>query len=91
MDQVCRKFVIWYDNKEFQQYLSDVASLISSYETQPVKMPSIFPLCNQEHAPRGRQFICTDDLLGPLPDFDMKSPLSCRMLESHSLNERPAP
>lgn len=84
-------FAIWYDNKEFRQYLSNVASVMSSYEAQPVNMPSIFPPCDQEPAPRGRRFVCIDDLLGPPPDFDMKPPLLCEILESHSSNERPAP
>ena len=90
MDWVGRKFAIWYDNKEFRQYISNVASVTSSYRTKTVKMPSIFPPCDQEPTLRRQRFVCIDDLLGPSPGIDMRPPLLCKVLESHSSDESPA-
>jgi len=91
MDRVCKQFVIWHDNKEFRQYIGNVASVVSSHEAQPVKMQWISPPYDQEPAFQRQRFVCIDDLLGPPPDIEMRPPFLCKVLESHSSIERPAP
>ena len=91
MDWVCKQFAIWYDNKEFRQYINNFTSVMSSYKAQPVKMQLIFPSYDQQPALQRQWFVCIDDLLNPPPDIAMRSPLLCKVLESHSSDKRPAP
>ena len=88
---MCKQFTIWYDNKEFQQYINNITCVMSSYEAQPVKMQSIFPPYDQQPALQRQWFVCINDLLGPSPDIAMRPPFLCKMLESHSSDEKPAP
>ena len=90
MDQVCEQFAIWYDNREFRQYINEIASVMSRYPVQPVIMQPISPPYDQEPALQRQLFVCIDDILGPVPDIDMEPPRLCNVLESRSSYGSPA-
>lgn len=91
MNQVRRKFTIWYDNKEFRGYINNVASVVSGYEAQKVAIKPMSSPYNRESAPQRRRFVCIDDLLGTPPDIDMKPPLLQTVLKSNSSDATQSP
>ncbi|KAH2126189.1 hypothetical protein KXV68_002949, partial [Aspergillus fumigatus] len=74
MTQVAESFQIWFDNREFRSYLSDISSLFVSQIVHPVQMPPVSVPGQVKQTTTRRGFIRIDDLLGPEPILDMERP-----------------
>jgi hypothetical protein len=91
MAQAGEIFQIWFDNRDFRVYLSNISSLFVSQTVHLVQMPPVSVPGQVKQTPRRRGFICIDDLLGPEPILDMERPRLVGLVSSHPECEDPAP
>ncbi|KAB8229417.1 uncharacterized protein BDW43DRAFT_314998 [Aspergillus alliaceus] len=78
-------FKTWFANREFRQYLSNIAAVLSSQPAHYIEAPALnAPEClGPVHFPLSRRgFLTLDDLLGQPPILEIKGPECPRLLRT---------